>query len=83
MKTKFSQDGQNRVTLEYDDFLSGERVTREFFCNPNGGYVRENSGQVCAGLASRGVTLTAPDRANLIDVIRREYRNMRYRANKA
>jgi hypothetical protein len=72
------------VTLEYDDFLEG-RVTREFFCPIDGGYVREIVGsdakQVCERLSRTGGTLTASSRTSLIDVIRREYKAMK-RADK-
>lgn len=86
MKTKFSVDESGRVTIEYDDAFhwSGEteRVTRTFICPHNGGYVREkmsngNWEQVCESLAGTGNTLSCASRAQLIELIRAEYRAMR------
>ena len=81
MKTKFETDGTGRVTIHYDDFC-GRRITREFTCSPDGGYVQElqydgGTTQPCEGLAPTGATLIANSRETLIDIIRREYRKMR------
>lgn len=83
-KTRFIADG-NEVTIEYDDAMTGERVTRTFFApyNVNGHpmYVRvrdtaQRFPQVCAGLSSTGSTLMATPET-LLAVIKREYRAMR------
>ena len=76
MKTKFSTDGQGRVTIVYDD------SERTFTCPETGGYVREildngSAPQTCKYLGYRGVTLICKSRADLLDLIRREYRAMR------
>lgn len=76
-KTSITTDWTGRVTISYDDRYSGERVTREFSCPVDGGYVRDQDGkQVCERLCSLGSTLWA-SRAELAAVIRREYRAMR------
>lgn len=84
MKAKFSTDQIGRVTLSYDcEDWDGEtiRITREFTCPPDGGYVREYRNgdwkQVCDRLSHMGNTLSVSSRANLLDLIRREYRAMR------
>ena len=82
MKTKFTTDCAGRVTVSYDDAITGNRVTREFTCPTDGGYVRERMSngdwtQVCDGLAHRGNTLAAASREKLISLIRSEYRVMR------
>ena len=81
MKTKFSTDSVNRVTVAYDSEFRG-RVERTFSCPPDGGYVIElfrngDSSQVCDKLAHRGSTLRCASRDDLLDLIRREYRAMR------
>ena len=82
MKTTIKSDSIGFVTVSYDDCISGDRVTRTFFCPTGGGYVREQDSrqqypQVCDRLSSRGSTLTCKSRDNLIDLIRHEYRAMR------
>ena len=76
-KMQLTTDSMGRVTLSYD--AEGERVTREFTCPVDGGYVREGGDlkQVCDGLDSRGSTLRSDSIYTLADVIRREYRSMR------
>lgn len=81
MRTQITTDNSGRVTLSYDG-EDGERITREFTCPTDGGWVREGSRQVCAGLATTGACLRAPSRAALVDVIRREFGRMR-RAQRA
>jgi hypothetical protein len=84
MKAKFEIDQIGRVTLSYDsEDWDGEtiRVTREFTCPPDGGYVRERRDgdwkQVCDKLAAMGSTLMCSSREKLAELIRREYRAMR------
>lgn len=82
MKAVFDIDSVGRVTLSYDDAMTGERIVREFSCPPDGGYVIEfakdgNTSQVCDRLAGMGSTLMAANRAALASKIRAEYRAMR------
>ncbi|MPS30043.1 MAG: hypothetical protein E2576_14210 [Alcaligenaceae bacterium] len=82
MRTSLTVGTSGAVTIAYDDGFLGERVTRTFVCDANGGYVREmdNDGrypQVCEGLARLGNTLSCGSRAALPELIRREYRRMR------
>lgn len=83
MKTTFTTDSYGRVTIAYDEQLTGERITRTFTCQPQGGYVWEigfrdgNRRQVCDQLSGGGNTLSAGGIETLIKVIRREYRAMR------
>lgn len=78
MKTIITE-GNNSVTINYDDALSGERITRKFFSG--GMYVKESDSakrypQVCERLSSTGSTLMATSET-LAAVIRREYNAMR------
>ncbi len=84
MKMRLTTNASGTVTLSYD----GEgwdyepvRVSREFRCPTDGGYVREWTGtrwvQVCDRLVHMGSTLSCRSREALPDLIRREYRAMR------
>ena len=78
MKATITADAQGYVTLRFDHPLTDERVTETFACPLGGGYVRDSKGrQVCDALATTGSTLLCSGRDNLINVIRREYRQMR------
>jgi hypothetical protein len=81
MKMILKTDEIGHVTLSYDDLILEKRVTRVFMCPLDGGYVREYRDndwkQVCDKLSNMGQTLTAPSRAELPGVIRREYQAMR------
>jgi len=81
MKTRFTTDCAGRVTISYDEAVTGYRLIREFVCPFGGGYVRERRGndwqQVCAKLECRGPTLSCESRDKLIALIRAEYRAMR------
>jgi hypothetical protein len=81
MKMTLRTDEIGHVTLSYDDLILEKRVTRVFMCPLDGGYVREYRDndwkQVCDKLGNMGQTLTAPSRADLDRVIRREYQAMR------
>lgn len=81
MKMTLKTDEIGHVTLSYDDADLGKRVTRTFRCPLEGGYVREYRDndwkQICDKLHGMGETLTAPSRADLARVIRREYQAMR------
>ena len=87
MKTKFVRLPSGAVSVSYTNVL-GVRVTREFICPIERGYVREvgtgfGNGykQVCRKLSTRGDTLMST-RDSLLADIRREYRAMR-RAEKS
>ncbi len=70
------------VTSDVIDIFSHEtvRVTRNFWCPSNGGYIYERdtktwqNRQVCDGLESLGNTLWIKNPGDLIEVIRREWR---------
>jgi hypothetical protein len=71
----------NEVVLQYNDECTGERAERRFWVAENGGYVYEISSsagahrtQVCGCLSTRGYTLEAKDAADLLRVIRAEWR---------
>jgi len=77
MKTKITVNS-NEVTVERDDFLSGERISTTYFVPHRGGYVRvrDDAGrnpQVCEMLFSTGSTLDATVET-LPAIIRRELR---------
>uniref|UniRef100_A0A6H1ZUZ8 Uncharacterized protein n=2 Tax=viral metagenome TaxID=1070528 RepID=A0A6H1ZUZ8_9ZZZZ len=81
MKTRITSDDHGRVRLQYEDCL-GQDHDKTFSCPHDGGYVIElldNGGttQPCDGLSHTGNTLIAKNRETLIDLIRREYRQMR------
>lgn len=67
---------ENQVVLTYTDDM-GERRERIFTCPRSGGYVREDDKQVCEHLDHMGATLVARDAADLIRVIRREWKSAR------
>lgn len=83
MKAKYTNHINGNISVEYDDYITDERVTREFTCPRDGGYVREwdeRTGewkQVCDGLSHRGPALQCSKRERLGDLIRREFRIMR------
>ncbi len=62
------------VLLTYTDEYTGERATREFNVQRSGGYVRENGQHVCERLACRGKALHVSDAAELLPLIRSEWR---------
>ena len=68
----------NEVVLQYNDECTGERASRRFWVAENGGYIYEITGahrtQVCGCLSTRGYTLEAKDAADLLRVIRAEWR---------
>lgn len=75
MKAKFTAHRINSATVEYDDAISGKRITLTIGAGMGGGYVRDNDGQqVCKGLGNRGDTLLWNGTTPMIDVLRREYR---------
>lgn len=74
------QDGAE-VVLRCNDPVTGERIERRFWAPRSGGNVREVTDdrpgtlgqQVCAGLASRGGTLSVRSPDDLLALIRREW----------
>ena len=81
MKTKFSVNSDGTVTIQYQRKIDHDICVRTFMAQPERGYVREQFGsdwhQTCYKMMPYGATLTCDKRADLIDVIRREYRAMR------
>jgi hypothetical protein len=85
MKASFTTNSIGQVTLSYDsEDMTGDtvRITREFSCPPDGGYVIEfvkggNTKQVCDRLGHMGSTLMCSSREGLLALIRREYKAMR------
>lgn len=73
-RTTIRATASNYVELSFDHPMTGERVTREFHCPRNGGYVREGDKQVCGELSSMGYTLRVDDETELLPLIRREWR---------
>lgn len=73
-RTTFRKTAANYVEMSSGCPLTGDRVTREFHCPHNGGYVREGGSQVCERLGAMGTTLYASDESDLLPLIRREWR---------
>ena len=75
-KATIKQTADRTVSLSYDDEMTGERVTREFWIPRNDGtkYVREGDTQVCEGLSSRGNTLSVREASELLPLIRAEWK---------
>lgn len=85
-KTTITAHDDRRVTLAFDDLLSGNRITMEIWAPAprEGGssYIRYNGDrQLCYGLSSTGGTMSYTAGTKLVDIVRREYRAMR-RADK-
>lgn len=80
MRANIYQDANGFVTVQYDEFITGDRVRRIFTAPLASGYVQESVGhnwqQVCDHLRSCGPTLIA-SRETLLGLIRGEYRAMR------
>lgn len=76
MKAFFKAIAHNQVRAQFDD-ISGERIDVVFHAPTEGGYVRAGQQQICEKLGTRGITLKLVAGAQLIDVIRSEYRAMR------
>lgn len=84
MKTKFTEYNNGNVVIEYTDAWTNENICRRFTCPYDGGYVWEllangERTQVCERLAHDGPTLTCNSWDALPDLIKREYRRMRYK----
>ncbi len=84
-KATIKQLGDRTVSLSYDDEMTGERVTREFWVPRNDGtkYVREDNTQVCDGLSSRGHTLSVQKAEDLLPLIRAEWKAAKAAERKA
>ena len=81
MKTTITTTDHGHVNIEFDT-MDGRRRSMQISCPTTGGYVYEirpdgSTTQVCEKLAGSGSTLTAKSRADLPDLVRREYRRMR------
>lgn len=68
MRAKIKSTGYNEVTLSYEE--DGQLVERYFY--KSGRAVMEAGNQVCEGLVDTGNTLSSS--ADLVDIIRREYK---------
>lgn len=71
--TTIRQTSANTVELSYENDM-GEVVTREFHAPTGGGYVREGGAQVCKGLRRTGDTLEVSSSADLLHLIRSEWK---------
>jgi hypothetical protein len=81
MRASIKEVQPNHVEVTYDDDEGG-RASMLFFCPPEGGYVHlwtqdGRHPQICDRLARTGSTLESPSGADLLRVIRREYRAMK------
>lgn len=76
-RARIFQDGGS-VILQYDDHMTGDRITRTFYAPACGGYVRDgHHQQTCIGLAMRGPTLYIKNGADLLPTIRRHWKAAR------
>ena len=81
-KTTIKEHDDRHVTITFTDLLSDEQITMDIWAPiPSEGgysYVRYNGDkQLCAGLSSRGETLSYKSGTQLVDLVRREYKAMR------
>ena len=80
--TTIRQTSANTVELSYENDM-GEAITREFHAPTGGGYVREGGAQVCKGLRRTGDTLEVADTANLLSLIRAEWKRAKAAESRA
>ena len=81
-RMKLTVDEFGRVTIRFYNELFDEHRRHTYTCPEKGGYVVEiladgSTIQPCRKLAHTGHTLIATSRADLPDLIRREYRALR------
>ena len=76
-RTRIFQDGGS-VILQYNDQMTGDRITRTFYAPACGGYVRDDHHrQTCIGLAMSGPTLYIKNAADLLPTIRKHWKAAR------
>ena len=85
MKTKFTSHGNDACSIKYKDRLTDLIEKRTF--TKKGRYVFEigfngYERQVCKGLVHDGITLMCDESVDLIDVIRKEYKSLKYQQTK-
>lgn len=82
-RTTIAKTAGNEVTLTAINPITDEAIRWVFWTPTNGGYIRIGTNhtaddhQVCAGLDTRGNTLTASDSDDLLRTIRREWKAYR------
>jgi len=81
-KTRITAQDERHVTITFTTLDTDQEVKMDIWApipsEGNFSYVRYNGDrQLCAGLSSRGSTLTYAYGAKLVDLVRREYRSMR------
>jgi predicted ATP-grasp superfamily ATP-dependent carboligase len=80
MRTSFTINQDGTFTIKYQEFLTGDRITRHFWAPSDGGYIREllpNLRQTCANLGVSGSTLQCDSRKHCYQVLRNAYTAMR------
>ncbi len=80
-RASIRQDADGYVVLVATDPVMGERISAVYFAPRSGGYVREYAPegghpQVCEMLRSTGAALAVRSPADLLGVIRREWRRL-------
>ena len=85
MRTKFTSHGNDACSVRYQDGLTDLIENRTFA--KHGHYVFEigfngYERQVCKGLVHDGITLMCDESVDLIDVIRKEYKSLKYQQTK-
>ena len=81
-KTTITAHDDRHVTIKFTTLDTDQEVEMDIWApipRENGSsYVRHNGDkQLCAGLSSRGSTLTYSHGTKMVDLVRREYRAMR------
>ena len=81
-KTKITAHDDRHVTITFTTLDTDQAVQMDIWAPAPGksgtSYVRYNGdNQLCAGLSSRGETLSYCAGTKLVDLVRREYRAMR------
>lgn len=84
MKTKIETLENGNVKLSFMNPVTNEISETVYMAFVDGGYVRfaDTGNQVCERLGTSGITLQCGKKENLIDVIRSEYKKLRYHLRK-
>ena len=77
MNTIIKALADNRVYIKFDSYGNIREYT--FYAPANGGYVKygQDAKQICERLYTSGGTLSWSGKSPLVNLIRREYQNMR------